>query len=635
MSDGPALGCPTVPLWDVRRSRVAAHLESDPARAETRALGRRPPAGPTEGHVSALTTNASGSTLVALTRDAGVAIWDMRALSVVARVDGPSDGQWVGLTSDEASVVARLRSNRIAAWDVTTGERRRTDYLGLLGGHDPLAMSADGARVYAGERHGRLHVVALDDMASESIVVGRAWPGEYPGGWNSVTSVAATSDGSLVATVVNEARVVFWDAQTLEKMGSVDHGWSHSGALGLHLPIARRIVTADYGDTSLHFWDAGTGKRTGSVELQFSPNRVVASPDESLLAVAAFEQVHVLDANSGTLVYTADAGDLWPWDAAFSPDSTLLAVVGSQLTMHDAATGEVVRRINDDAALGELLFSHDGAQVIAGGTNSDRPPRVWDVQTGELVMTLEDTGRVVATPRGLLHGRLVTIPSAGRRVDRWIEVHDVAADARVTLVPEPLPSHPQAAFNGVQFHPGGGLVAVVDRPLYGDRATRFHDATNGELLAISALYPWTFTSDGDHVIARTPEGDTGLYLLSDILRADVPVSVDPRGLALSRWGALRRAELLPNYPSPFNPETWIPFRLAEASDVTVTIHALDGGLLRTLRAGGLPAGDYTARDRALHWDGRDAAGEPAPSGVYVATLRAGGVKRSRSMVIAK
>ena len=34
--------------------------------------------------------------------------------------------------------------------------------------------------------------------------------------------------------------------------------------------------------------------------------------------------------------------------------------------------------------------------------------------------------------------------------------------------------------------------------------------------------------------------------------------------------------LLPNYPNPFNPETWIPYDLAQAADVRITIYNLKG-----------------------------------------------------------
>ena len=43
--------------------------------------------------------------------------------------------------------------------------------------------------------------------------------------------------------------------------------------------------------------------------------------------------------------------------------------------------------------------------------------------------------------------------------------------------------------------------------------------------------------------------------------------------------------LFANYPNPFNPETWIPYQLAKAADVTVTIYASDGNIVQTLALG--------------------------------------------------
>ena len=93
--------------------------------------------------------------------------------------------------------------------------------------------------------------------------------------------------------------------------------------------------------------------------------------------------------------------------------------------------------------------------------------------------------------------------------------------------------------------------------------------------------------------------------------------------------------LLPNYPNPFNPETWIPYELAAAAEVTVTIHASDGRLVRTLALGQMPAGVYQSRSRAAYWDGRSAQGEPVASGVYFYTLTAGDFSATRKMVIRK
>ena len=93
--------------------------------------------------------------------------------------------------------------------------------------------------------------------------------------------------------------------------------------------------------------------------------------------------------------------------------------------------------------------------------------------------------------------------------------------------------------------------------------------------------------------------------------------------------------LLLNYPNPFNPETWIPYQLAEPAGVTVTIHSINGALIRRLALGQVPAGIYQSRSRAAYWDGKNAHGEPVASGVYFYTLEAGDFTATRKMLIRK
>ena len=97
----------------------------------------------------------------------------------------------------------------------------------------------------------------------------------------------------------------------------------------------------------------------------------------------------------------------------------------------------------------------------------------------------------------------------------------------------------------------------------------------------------------------------------------------------------KETSLLPNYPNPFNPETWIPYQLAEPADVTVSIYSVNGKLIQRLTLGHQPVGVYKSRSRAAYWDGRNALGEPVASGVYFYTLTAGNLTATRKMLIRK
>ena len=97
----------------------------------------------------------------------------------------------------------------------------------------------------------------------------------------------------------------------------------------------------------------------------------------------------------------------------------------------------------------------------------------------------------------------------------------------------------------------------------------------------------------------------------------------------------KETTLLPNYPNPFNPETWIPYHLARETEVSITIYDTKGTPVRRLALGNQAAGHYAARGKAAYWDGLNERGEAVASGIYIYQFRAGDYAASRRMVIVK
>ena len=112
-----------------------------------------------------------------------------------------------------------------------------------------------------------------------------------------------------------------------------------------------------------------------------------------------------------------------------------------------------------------------------------------------------------------------------------------------------------------------------------------------------------------------------------------------RGIAvLEHWLATllpKETVLLPNYPNPFNPETWVPYQLSKPADVILHIYSVEGALIRTLTLGHQPPGMYRSKSRAAYWNGRNELGEPVASGVYFYTLSAGDFTDTGKMLIQK
>ena len=169
---------------------------------------------------------------------------------------------------------------------------------------------------------------------------------------------------------------------------------------------------------------------------------------------------------------------------------------------------------------------------------------------------------------------------------------------------------------------GDGVISILDLVLV---AGMFEEAAAAP--AAQPQVPETLTAvevqgwltDARALQVRDPIMKRGFLVLEQLL-----ISLTPR-----------ETELLPNYPNPFNPETWIPYRLAEDAFVTLIIYDLSGRLVRTLEVGHRIASVYENRSKAIYWDGRNEVGEQVASGVYFYNLSTGNYSATRKMLVVK
>lgn len=109
--------------------------------------------------------------------------------------------------------------------------------------------------------------------------------------------------------------------------------------------------------------------------------------------------------------------------------------------------------------------------------------------------------------------------------------------------------------------------------------------------------------------------------------------VSPQEKQIVTWGKVKGAKLYQNYPNPFNPETWIPYQLAEDTDVVIRIYTAAGQLARVLDLGHNLTGFYTTKEKAAYWDGKDSSGKKVASGVYFYTMQANDFTGTGKMAI--
>ncbi len=240
-----------------------------------------------------------------------------------------------------------------------------------------------------------------------------------------------------------------------------------------------------------------------------------------------------------------------------------------------------------------IMAAQHAATVAISGTG-------WTNDSGAAAPPVTFKGIEVGdtTPVLGLRGSIVDEEVGLKRTNFRVTVKNHSTDRAVVTITTP--------------DEGGYRVTVVD--IETGRAARV-----GDVLEIAARSPNPFI--GVEPLRRT------------VTTNDVKRSLIQFEMVVYEIPA--ETELLHNYPNPFNPETWIPYRLAEDAFVTLTIYDTVGQVVRTLEIGHRIAAAYENRSKAVYWDGKNDVGETVASGIYFYRLSAGDFSATRKMVILK
>ena len=196
---------------------------------------------------------------------------------------------------------------------------------------------------------------------------------------------------------------------------------------------------------------------------------------------------------------------------------------------------------------------------------------------------------------------------------------------------------------------GDGEVTVTDLLIVANKIGEYDDTAdlNGDervtvedFVIVASHLGESMTSDAPSIVTKISVPNETIQEWIDMAHASNDGSLAfQRGI--SNLERLLKATypdvtvLLPNYPNPFNPETWIPYHLAHTADVVLTIYDTKGVIVRRLDLGHQPAGYYTNKIQAAYWNGRNNLGEIVGSGVYFYHLQAGDFSATRKLVILK
>ena len=154
-----------------------------------------------------------------------------------------------------------------------------------------------------------------------------------------------------------------------------------------------------------------------------------------------------------------------------------------------------------------------------------------------------------------------------------------------------------------------GIVDIVDLLLI---AAHLGETTNGFSPSTKTLHHSYITQVEDWLIDARNLEDKSDLVQKGISNIEI----------LLNTVITKKTILLPNYPNPFNPETWIPYDLKDDAHVNIHIFNLNGQTVRKLDIGYKTAGNYRTKTRAAYWNGKNSSGERVANGTYFYTLTA-------------
>jgi WD40 repeat protein len=197
-----------------------------------------------------------------------------------------------------------------------------------------------------------------------------------------VMSLAFAPDNKTIA-LGSQGAVLLWNVLTAQQIFQLNgHKQSVSS---LAFSQDGKVLASGGRDETVILWDPATGKEqarlTGLGDLV---RRVAISPNGKLLAAATWGQpLRLWDVSTRKLLH-ALSGHAPAGCVAFSPDGKLLACGEDDgaITLREPATGKAVRRWQAHAVMvTSVAFSPDGKALVSGAIWASGT-RQWDVATG-------------------------------------------------------------------------------------------------------------------------------------------------------------------------------------------------------------------------------------------------------------
>lgn len=423
----------------------------------------------------------------------------------------------------------------------------------LVGHTDPvtgIALTPDGRRVVSASEDHTARVWDLDSGAAVRKLKGFA---------RTVTAVAVSPDGAIAVGGLRDGRLVVWrleDGAVLRTLSGLIEGEMRAVAI---TPDGRGVVAA--GDTTVKVWDLEAGELLRTLDGDSSGVRAIAiSPDGTRAVCGGSTTLRIWDLQNGALSRVIAAGypettNVWTIHhevtaVALTPDANRVVVASwSRVVLVQLEPLGVVHEFaGHTSEVTAVAVTPDGARMVSG--SRDRTLKMWDLESGELLLTLEGHSDLITAIAITPDGTRAVSGCADQAIKVW-NLGGAAAERRSQ-------GH-AAAVTAVAIVPGTMRAITAGN----DYAVRIWDVERGEflkaidtgptleedMLAPGPVWAMAATADGTRVVSISRHVTVRVWRLEDGVlvttfrsefhsRDAIAVTPDARRVVLAREGGL-------------------------------------------------------------------------------------------------